>query len=182
MPERKTLNEDLFYRGSSANLPRLRTCENKVPFWDFSQFAVTPTNSAYLFHRLSRWSKNLKLLFGYDVELSCHISFNIFHVVNHLGNKKIKSHWSRSGQYGGGCICAILFCKKAEDQNVLSVWMKKYWVCGSKDVETVEWKAFSIQMKRYWDCKSKYVETVDKKYRIYVLKSIKSADQKMLKL
>ena len=41
MPERKTLNEDLFYRGSSTNLPRLHTCENKVPFWDFSQFAVT---------------------------------------------------------------------------------------------------------------------------------------------
>ena len=37
----KTLNEDLLYRGSSANLPRLHTCENKVPFWDFSQFAVT---------------------------------------------------------------------------------------------------------------------------------------------
>ena len=29
MPERKTLNEDLFYRGSSANLPRLHTCEIK---------------------------------------------------------------------------------------------------------------------------------------------------------
>ena len=43
MPERKTLNEDLFYRGSSANLPRLHTCKNKVPFWDFSQFAVTPS-------------------------------------------------------------------------------------------------------------------------------------------
>ena len=42
MPERKTLNEDLFYRGSSANLPRLHTCENKIPFWDFSQFALTP--------------------------------------------------------------------------------------------------------------------------------------------
>ena len=41
MPERKTLNEDLLYRGSSANLPHLHTCENKVPFWDFSQFAVT---------------------------------------------------------------------------------------------------------------------------------------------
>ena len=41
MPERKTLNEDLFYRGSSANLPRLHTCKNKVPFWDFSQFAIT---------------------------------------------------------------------------------------------------------------------------------------------
>ena len=37
----KTLNEDLFYKGSSANLPRLHTCKNKVPFWDFSQFAVT---------------------------------------------------------------------------------------------------------------------------------------------
>ena len=41
MPERKTLNKDLFYRGSSANLPRLHTCKNKVPFWDFSQFAIT---------------------------------------------------------------------------------------------------------------------------------------------
>ena len=43
MPERKTQNEDLFYKGSSANLPRLHTCKNKVPFWNFSQFAVTPT-------------------------------------------------------------------------------------------------------------------------------------------
>ena len=41
MPEKKTLNEDLFYKGSSANLPHLHTCKNKVPFWDFSQFAVT---------------------------------------------------------------------------------------------------------------------------------------------
>ena len=41
MPERKTLNEDLFPRGSSANLPRLHRCENEVLFWDFSQFAVT---------------------------------------------------------------------------------------------------------------------------------------------
>ena len=32
MPERKTLNEDLFYRGSSANLPRLHTCEIKSCF------------------------------------------------------------------------------------------------------------------------------------------------------
>ena len=37
----KTLNEDLFYEGSSASLPRLHTCENKVPFWDFKEFAVT---------------------------------------------------------------------------------------------------------------------------------------------
>ncbi len=37
MPERKTLNEDLVYRGSSANLPRLHTCENKTPFWDESK-------------------------------------------------------------------------------------------------------------------------------------------------
>ena len=37
MPERKTLNEDLFYRGSSANVPRLHTCENKTPFWDKSK-------------------------------------------------------------------------------------------------------------------------------------------------
>ena len=41
MPERKTLNEDLFYKGSSANLPRLHTCEIKVSFVDFKEFAVT---------------------------------------------------------------------------------------------------------------------------------------------
>ena len=47
MPERKTLNEDLFYRGSSANLPCLHTCENKVPFWDFSQFPVTDARKSH---------------------------------------------------------------------------------------------------------------------------------------
>ncbi len=42
MPEKKkTLNEDLFYKDSSANLPRLHTCKNKVPFWGFKEFAVT---------------------------------------------------------------------------------------------------------------------------------------------
>ena len=41
MPEKKTLNEDLFYKGSSANLPRLHMCENKIPSWDFKEFAVT---------------------------------------------------------------------------------------------------------------------------------------------
>ena len=39
MPEKKFLNEDLFYKGSSANLPRLH--KNKVSFWDFKEFAVT---------------------------------------------------------------------------------------------------------------------------------------------
>ena len=34
MPERKTLNEDLLYKGSSASLPRLHMCENKTPFLD----------------------------------------------------------------------------------------------------------------------------------------------------
>ena len=52
MPERKTLNEDLFHRGSSANLPRLHTCENKVPFWDFSQFAVTICSITDIEHSL----------------------------------------------------------------------------------------------------------------------------------
>ena len=46
MPEEKTLNKDLFYKGSSANLRRLHTCENKVPFWDFKEFAVTVTSDA----------------------------------------------------------------------------------------------------------------------------------------
>ena len=41
MPERRTLNRTYFCRGSSANLPRLHTCKNKVPFWDYKQFAVT---------------------------------------------------------------------------------------------------------------------------------------------
>ena len=42
MPERKTLNEDLLYRGSSANLPRLHTCENKSPVLGFLvKFRVT---------------------------------------------------------------------------------------------------------------------------------------------
>ena len=41
MTERRTLNRTYFCRGSSANLPRLHTCENKVPFWDYRQFAVT---------------------------------------------------------------------------------------------------------------------------------------------
>ena len=36
MTERRTLNRTYFCRGSSANLPCLHTCENKVPFWDFS--------------------------------------------------------------------------------------------------------------------------------------------------
>ena len=34
---RKKLNEDLFYKGSSANLSRLHTCEIKTPFWDKSK-------------------------------------------------------------------------------------------------------------------------------------------------
>ena len=41
LPEKRTLNRTYFSRGSSANLPCLHTCENKVPFRDFSQFAVT---------------------------------------------------------------------------------------------------------------------------------------------
>ena len=46
----KTLNEDLFYKGSSANLPRLHTCENKTPFWDKSK----PFASQYVFTKLLR--------------------------------------------------------------------------------------------------------------------------------
>ncbi len=50
MPEKKTLSEDFFYKGSSAILPRLHTCENKTPCWDFSQFAVTVLQSRYYVH------------------------------------------------------------------------------------------------------------------------------------
>ena len=47
----KTLNEDLFNRESSANQPRLHTCKTNVPFWDFSQFAVTKVSNFYLLWR-----------------------------------------------------------------------------------------------------------------------------------
>ena len=60
MPERKTQNEDLFHWGSSANLPRLHTCENKVPFWDFSQFAVTTATDLPARHSgYWRWNKDI---------------------------------------------------------------------------------------------------------------------------
>ena len=39
----KTLNEDLFDEGSSASLPRLHTCENKVPFLGLENFRITVT-------------------------------------------------------------------------------------------------------------------------------------------
>ena len=63
MPERKTLNEDLFYRGSSANLPRLHTCKNEVPIWDFSQFAVTRPIHYSLDHGLVCIMTYLQVLF-----------------------------------------------------------------------------------------------------------------------
>ena len=52
MPERKTLNEDLFYKGSSANLPRLHTCENKTPFWDKSKFFASHSHDFWLLPKL----------------------------------------------------------------------------------------------------------------------------------
>ena len=68
----KTLNEDLFYKGSSASLPRLHTCKNKVPVWDFKEFAVTLIKKmtfywnglqGLIFSRetteLSEWMKNI---------------------------------------------------------------------------------------------------------------------------
>ena len=57
MPERKTLNEDLLYGGSSANLPRLH--EIKVPFWDFSQFAITHYLTYYT-HTFKSGVRNLQ--------------------------------------------------------------------------------------------------------------------------
>ena len=55
--KKKTLNEDLFYEGSSANLPRLHTCENKIPFWDFKEFAVTLVmyNNKNAIHTTGNW-------------------------------------------------------------------------------------------------------------------------------
>ena len=57
MHEEKTLDEVLFYKGSSASLPRLHRCENKVPFWDFKEFAVTKPNQTRLmsFSRMTVW-------------------------------------------------------------------------------------------------------------------------------
>ena len=61
MTERRTLNRTYFCRGSSANLPRLHTCENKVPFWDFSQFAVTlVTESSNMAPHGNELSEDLK--------------------------------------------------------------------------------------------------------------------------
>ena len=54
----KNSEQDLFCRGSSANLPRLHTCENKVPFWDFSRFAVTVWRSKYVKNKIN-YSKYL---------------------------------------------------------------------------------------------------------------------------
>ena len=61
MPEKKTLNEDLFYKGSSANLPRLQTCENKVPFWDFKEFAVTLSWNIYFLWQIRRCKVSIVL-------------------------------------------------------------------------------------------------------------------------
>ena len=72
MPERKTLNEDLFYRGSSANLPRLHTCENKTPFWDKSK----PFASHYSKNLHKRINQtNIKLLHDlFIVTIFCQLS------------------------------------------------------------------------------------------------------------
>ena len=48
-PRKKTLNEGLFYEGSSASLPRLHTCENKVPFWDKSKFFASQYIYIYIY-------------------------------------------------------------------------------------------------------------------------------------
>ena len=52
---RKTLNEDLFYKGSSANLPRLHTCENKVPFWDKSKSFASNISFVLRKNFLTHW-------------------------------------------------------------------------------------------------------------------------------
>ena len=57
MPERKTLNEDLFYKGSSANLPRLHTCENKV---NFASHLVSHPTSGIGFGKITRMNSNYR--------------------------------------------------------------------------------------------------------------------------
>ena len=61
MPERKTLNEDLFYKGSSANLPRLHTCENiksrfgilkNLPSQYYTQELNIDFLSSYVYHHI----------------------------------------------------------------------------------------------------------------------------------
>ena len=59
MPEKKTLNEDLFYKGSSANLPRLHTCENKTPFWNKSKVFASQCEKRDKYLDLARELKKL---------------------------------------------------------------------------------------------------------------------------
>ena len=63
MPEKKTLNEDLFYKGSSASLPRLHTCENKAPFWDKSKFFASQ-NHYTVFKQMIDIKLNYQCLIG----------------------------------------------------------------------------------------------------------------------
>ena len=68
MPERKTLNEDLFYKGSSANPPRLHTCENiksrsgiKVKFSRHKTLVFLVENlvlKSRSFHKYIKWANS----------------------------------------------------------------------------------------------------------------------------
>ena len=53
MAEKKLWTRTYSTKESSASLPRLHTCENKVPLWDFKEFAVTESMWSLGFNPLS---------------------------------------------------------------------------------------------------------------------------------
>ena len=83
----KTLNEDLLYKGPSASLPRLHTCENKVPFLDFKEFTVTVT-----FVNISFLPLNCIPCFPSVYRLWVHISGDVRIQETHSRRKAYQSH------------------------------------------------------------------------------------------
>ena len=88
---KKTLYEDLFYKGSSANLPRQNTCENKTPFWDKSKvFASHFQYSQVLAIYFS--SEHSVSFLNWHVYSFYYLSFFIFHYEYGIFHAKFHSY------------------------------------------------------------------------------------------
>ena len=151
MPERKTLNEDLLGRGSSANLPRLHTCENKVRFWDFSQFAVTLTCLATRLMSANR----LKLLMSGSAYMHASIASPGFAANHHTGYgwdhlriverpdaHIIFSSWC-SSQYSLSCV--ILHVNDTQVQNFDNS-LKENKPVPLSDNSEINWTFFRLNL------------------------------------
>ena len=110
MPERKTLNEDLFYEGSSANLPRLHTRKNIK-----SRFGILKNLP---FHRVY-WCVLFSFYFRFDV-----FYFHFMFILNSTNN------------YFFFCVFAFVPLCMCVCKNVYSfgleyffdvVWFEIYW-------------------------------------------------------